>query len=655
MSDASESDSASPDVRRTRSQTRSRSVSRRSPTNRTAAAATDGPTTAAAAATVPDADASEPSEADADGDWDSDAEHGIGEDEDDEGDESTVTGASDAAAIFSNILRRIGGESAGNAINADNITQILQQLAERGLLHQDAEGNLVMVADEDEMAAMDEDGGEAEGEDAASAMDEAKSPDDGEEVEKDDEGLKEYAQYTGLDRRYPTNILQAIEAVQQTHHVRPVSSTQYAAISAHHIPGDSPEYTTVESFEGRAFCGKFSHGSDGAESMFATATQDGKIHLFETDDWKLYKEIEARDIGWSIVDLDFSTDSRFVIYSSWSHCVHLINTQGEFELHEALDFQPNQHQQHVCMFGIRFSTNGSREILAGLNGGVAMLYDIERKRNIWSAQAHEDDINSVCWLDDSGNLFATGSDDASMRIWDRRLLANVDADPSEARSRRGYAKATPVGGFLGHVHGLTCVSAMGDGNARYVLSNSKDQSMKLWDLRRMMSPAALDAGTGDRAAQRRLMDYRMTRLTRSDVTSSAAAARQRRLDSSVVTFTGHSVSNTLIRCDFSPQHSTGFRYAFTGSADKLIYVYDMLTGAVVKRIAGHESIVRDVAWHDQLIVSTSWDHTVQRHALHEEKLHDNRPAREVRMNTRARRGRGLRRMADPDPESEEDE
>lgn len=200
-----------------------------------------------------------------------------------------------------------------------------------------------------------------------------------------------------------------------------------------------------------------------------------------------FREIVARDIGWSIVDLDFSTDSRFVIYSSWSNCVHLINTQGEFELHEALDFQPNEYQQQVCMFGIRFSTNGSREILAGLNGGIAMLYDVERKRNIWSAQAHEDDINSVCWLDDSGNLFATGSDDASLRIWDRRILANVDTDAAsgQARSRRGYAKATPVGGFLGHVHGLTCVSSMNDGNARYVLSNSKDQSMKLWDVRKV--------------------------------------------------------------------------------------------------------------------------------------------------------------------------
>ena len=169
---------------------------------------------------------------------------------------------------------------------------------------------------------------------------------------------------------------------------------------------------------------------------------------------------------------------------------------------------------------------------------------------------------------------------------------------------------------------------------------------------KMLNPAALEEGASDRGVQRRVMDYRMHRLSRNEVASSAAAARQRGWDNSVVTFTGHSVAQTLIRCDFSPVHSTGSRYVFTGSADRFIHVYDVLTGEVVKRIAGHEHTVRDVSWHDRLIVSSSWDGTVQRHALHEEKLYDNRSAREARMNARmrGRLGRGLRRVLDEDDE-----
>lgn len=38
---------------------------------------------------------------------------------------------------------------------------------------------------------------------------------------------------------------------------------------------------------------------------------------------------------------------------------------------------------------------------------------------------------------------------------------------------------------MGHTEGITYVSAKGDG--RYVISNGKDQSVRLWDLRNMRS------------------------------------------------------------------------------------------------------------------------------------------------------------------------
>ena len=32
----------------------------------------------------------------------------------------------------------------------------------------------------------------------------------------------------------------------------------------------------------------------------------------------MIKTINARDIGWSVIDTDYSPDQRFLIYSSWS-------------------------------------------------------------------------------------------------------------------------------------------------------------------------------------------------------------------------------------------------------------------------------------------------------------------------------------------------
>jgi WD repeat-containing protein 23 len=40
---------------------------------------------------------------------------------------------------------------------------------------------------------------------------------------------------------------------------------------------------------------------------------------------------------------------------------------------------------------------------------------------------------------------------------------------------------TPVGTFPGHLEGITFIDSKGDG--RYCVSNGKDQTAKLWDIR----------------------------------------------------------------------------------------------------------------------------------------------------------------------------
>ncbi len=47
-------------------------------------------------------------------------------------------------------------------------------------------------------------------------------------------------------------------------------------------------------------------------------------------------------------------------------------------------------------------------------------------------------------------------------------------------------------------------------------------------------------------------------------------------DVSVQTFRGHTVLQTLIRAYFSPAHSTGQRFVYTGSADGTVRIYGTL-------------------------------------------------------------------------------
>merc|ERR1711997_348745 len=85
-------------------------------------------------------------------------------------------------------------------------------------------------------------------------------------------------------------------------------------------------------------------------------------------------------------------------------------------------------------------------------------------------------------------------------------------------------------------------------------------------------------------------------------------------DSSLMTYRGHTVLQTLIRCRFSPVHTTAQRYIYTGCASGSVYVYDVLTGQIVRELTGHRSCVRDVSWHPYRpeITSSSWDSCLAR-------------------------------------------
>lgn len=131
------------------------------------------------------------------------------------------------------------------------------------------------------------------------------------------------------------------------------------------------------------------------------------------------------------------------------------------------------------------------------------------------------------------------------------------------RDRRSLgASQKPAGVLVGHTEGITNVSAKGDG--RYIISNGKDQALRLWDLRAMRGSADFDTFAGQRYGIRNY-DYRYGYYPKPRY-----AAHPR--DCSVMTYRGHAVLKTLIRCHFSPAETTGAQYLYSGSADGRIHV-----------------------------------------------------------------------------------
>lgn len=367
------------------------------------------------------------------------------------------------------------------------------------------------------------------------------------------------------------------------------SSSDSCHVLSRYLPTGPP--SVIDRMNSCVYVSQFS--DDG--SLFVSGFQESHIKIYDVDNrWKVHKDIRAKSLGWTITDTSLSPDRHFLVYSSISPVVHIVDvgsatkdSQANItEIHEGLQFSSNAEDYDDYSFGIfsvKFAKDG-REIVAGSSNGGIYVYDLEARRLSLKIPAHMYDVNAVCFADEGGNVIYSGSDDHLCKVWDRRCFAS---------------KGRASGVLMGHLEGITFIDSRGDG--RYFISNGKDQSIKLWDIRKMSSNVNYTPRQILSQWDYRWMEYpdnlKNVRLTN---------------DLSVATYKGHTVLRTLIRCYFSPAHSTGQKYIYTGSTDHCVYVYDAVSGRLVKRLDFHEDPVRDCSWHpyDPMLVSSSWDGTI---------------------------------------------
>ncbi|KKZ60406.1 hypothetical protein EMCG_00692 [[Emmonsia] crescens] len=382
------------------------------------------------------------------------------------------------------------------------------------------------------------------------------------------------------------------------------------AISQDLIPNSKAD--KIIHYNSRCYSGSFS--DDG--NFFFSCAQDFKVRMYDTSnplEWRWYKTVKYPFGQWTLTDASLSPDNKYLAYSSIRSIVCLAATDPSSDSEPTLLDFANRSGSPLSgsgfgIWSIRFSGDG-RELVAGTSNQSVVVYDIESRTPILTLENHADDVNAVCFGDKSSpHILYSGSDDTTIKVWDRRSMGDGRA----------------AGCFLGHSEGITYVDSKGDG--RYVLSNGKDQSMKLWDLRKMMTSAKLD--TIDLNSFSTGFDYRYMSISDADY-------RPHPHDCSVVTFRGHRVLKTLIRCHFSPDTSTNSRYVYSGSSDGRVFIYNLdatVAGIIDVGEASFNSrqrdsdmfhpayrmgrseiewgtCVRDASWHPNapVIAATSWN------------------------------------------------
>ncbi|TIC09566.1 WD40 repeat-like protein [Wallemia mellicola] len=326
--------------------------------------------------------------------------------------------------------------------------------------------------------------------------------------------------------------------------------------------------------------------------------------------------------GWTITDSHLSTDNQWLIYSRISPTAHLVKLGDPDNRQIPLSFSDDGMGDYGYGYGIwslRFSSD-CREIVAGAADGTMYVYDVEARKRTLALDGHNEDTNAVCFADVTSNICLSGSDDCVAKVWDRRALSR---------------NAKPSGVLVGHTEGITYVSPKGD--ARHILTNSKDSTIRIWDLRKMISSDDYD-DTAKVAPPEQFSipgyDYRSAFVPKAEYDKHPQ-------DHSLVTLRGHLVSRTLIRARFSPDSLTGGRYVYSGSADGKIYIWSIsgeLIQVIDRKLAmdmeNHESrkyndpsapeyssgssrsgnhnrrpIIRDVSWSptDCNLMSSAWE------------------------------------------------
>lgn len=331
---------------------------------------------------------------------------------------------------------------------------------------------------------------------------------------------------------------------------------------------NNPGRVIMDNYGGPAYGGRFSH--DG--NFFYMYTQDFSVFLFDTSDPQLprllrrirYSDTELAGM-WTLTDVCMSRSNDKLIGSSLSSVICLTSLrENERASSTQIDLAPGETTGRRAIFSMQFNKNDTH-ILAGSSASRARIiyHDIERDESLTFGNEHRNEVNSVKFLDDNEKVVVSGSDDGIIRLWDMRMH---DSD-QDIRSQAC---------FVGHVEGITCLDVNHTGT--HIVSNSKDQSMKLWDVRQPSKDS-------DAAITRRYLTG--FHYQSSGYAGSRSGPRHIK-DKSLMTYRGHSVLYTTIRCGFSPLATTGQHYLYSGSATGQVLIWK-LNGELIRVLGCNEA------------------------------------------------------------------
>jgi len=197
----------------------------------------------------------------------------------------------------------------------------------------------------------------------------------------------------------------------------------------------------------------------------AGASQDGSVHLWETDTFKKVGDLKS---GWAF-SLAWSPNSLRLAVGTRSGATQIWNLET-MEMEMQLD-------GNSPVISLAWTPN--REILAlGLLNGEIRIWQLETgelENTLIGSLLARSDTNGLAWLAD-GTLLASAHQDQNVRIWDMET-----------------GKQAAISPLAGHHGWIRAVGWSQDGNC--LVSGGEDTMLRIWDTRQGKMLTSLMAGT----------------------------------------------------------------------------------------------------------------------------------------------------------------
>ncbi|WP_020473020.1 WD40 domain-containing protein [Zavarzinella formosa] len=304
--------------------------------------------------------------------------------------------------------------------------------------------------------------------------------------------------------------------------------------------------------------------------MIASASDDTTVRLWDATTGESLRELSGH--AGPVKSVAWSPDGRTVASASGDKTVRLWDAATGTNIREL--------KHAMTVNGVSWNPDGRMIVSAG-EDKIVRIWDVPTGMSLRELKGHTRTVHGVSWSPD-GRMIVSASEDKTVRLWNAATGENL----------------RELNGHTGSVRSLTWSP-----DGRKVASASMDYTVRLWDAATGTSLRELKGHTGNVMGVSWSPDGRT--IASGDTTFDATV---RLWDAT----TGDDFKGrdwfSVLSMSWSPDGR-----AFVSGGDKILRIWDTVTGGKLREFKGHTRAVQSVSWSpDGRTIASAGDDTTVR-------------------------------------------